>query len=85
MLSLFSLRWAHKLKVFGFNAKIDFLTTKSANHFSLSAQCTVVERVEKSQNHFFYFFTFYDRFGYGKTYGHNIFNEFHQNHRFLVL
>ena len=47
--------------------------------------CTVVERVEKSQNHFFYFFTFYDRFGYGKTYGHNIFNEFHQNHRFLVL
>ena len=45
-------------------------------------QCTVVEGMEKSQNDFF---TYYGRFGYGKTNGKGIFNKFDQNHSFSAL
>ena len=45
-------------------------------------QCTVVEGMEKSQNDFF---TYYGRFGYGKTNGKGIFNKFDQNYRFSAI
>ena len=47
-------------------------------------ECTVVEGVEKSQIPFFTFSRIMADLGMGKHMV-TIFNEFHQNHRFLVL
>ena len=65
-------------------------TTTVVKDLHIEHQCTVVEGVWKSQDDFFYFFTYYGRFGYGKTrlgktHGEGNFNEFDQNFWFLVL